>query len=182
MKKENVEQPYTNASEEVAKEPVETVEAELLEQPEPSAELKSQIDEMQQKMLRLQADFDNFRRRSRLEKEDAAKYAALPVLSKILPALDNLDRAISASKQTQDFDVLAKGVEMTARMLFDALQEEGLQTMNVVGELFDPELHQAVLQVESDEHKDGEIVEELQRGYLLKDKVIRPAMVKVNKA
>ena len=71
---------------------------------------------------------------------------------------------------------------MTARMLFDALQEEGLQTMNVVGELFDPELHQAVLQVESDEHKDGEIVEELQRGYLLKDKVIRPAMVKVNKA
>ncbi len=159
----------------------ETVQAEVVERVDESAALKAQAEEWQQKLLRLQADFDNFRRRTRMEKEESAKYAALPVVSKLLPALDNLERAIAASKQSQDFDVLAKGVEMTARLLLEALQQEGLQAMQTVGDTFNPELHQAVMQIDSDEHRDGEVVEELQRGYLLKDKVIRPAMVKVNK-
>jgi molecular chaperone GrpE len=146
------------------------------------AALTKQRDELQQQLLRLQADFDNFRRRTRLEKEDAAKYAALPVITKLLPALDNLERAIAAGRLSSDIEVFAKGVEMTANHLLEALQSEGLQAMEATGTLFNPDFHQAVMQTESADYADGEIVEELQKGYILKDKVIRPAMVKVNKA
>jgi molecular chaperone GrpE len=181
MKKENTTDVNVETAEASDPAQAEAVEAEVIERTDESAALKAQAEEWQQKLLRLQADFDNFRRRTRIEKEESAKYAALPVVSKLLPALDNLERAIAASKQSQDFDVLAKGVEMTARLLLEALQQEGLQAMQTVGETFNPELHQAVMQIDSDEHRDGEVVEELQRGYLLKDKVIRPAMVKVNR-
>jgi molecular chaperone GrpE len=155
------------------------VTAEVVEE---SQGWQSKFNDAQQKLLRLQADFDNFRKRSRIEREDAAKYASLPVIIKILPALDNLERAIAASSQNVDFEGLVKGVEMTAKQLLEGLHQEGLQSMNCVGELFNPELHQAVMQIDSDEFGEGQIVEELQKGYLLKDKVIRPAMVKVNKA
>jgi molecular chaperone GrpE len=142
--------------------------------------VKQATEEANQRLIRLQADFDNFRRRTQLEKESSAKYAAMPVLLNLLPALDNFERAIAASSQSQDFAVLAKGVEMTAKLLFEGLEKEGLQVMQTIGEPFNPEFHQAVMQVQSDEYEDGIIVEELQKGYLLKDKVIRPAMVKVN--
>lgn len=144
------------------------------------AEAENRAEENYQKFLRTQADFDNFRRRTRKEKEDQAKYASLNLLEQLLPAVDNFERAIEASKTTQDFDSLVKGIDMVFKQLDQALQNEGLEVIPAVGEAFDPHFHQAVMQVEDSEFESGIVVEELQKGYKLKDKVIRPAMVKVS--
>ncbi|MFC0212037.1 nucleotide exchange factor GrpE [Paenibacillus chartarius] len=143
-------------------------------------ELRKQADDNYQRFLRTQADFDNFRRRARQEKEDFAKYASLKLIEQLLPVVDNFNRALSTSKETRDFDALLKGIEMTYRQLDQVLVQEGLTPIEAVGQPFNPELHQAVMQVESEEHGEGIVVEELQKGYMLKDKVIRPAMVKVS--
>jgi molecular chaperone GrpE len=144
------------------------------------AEAEQKAEENYQKYLRAQADFDNFRKRSRKEKEDQAKYASLGLVEQLLPALDNFERAIAASKGTQDAESLAKGVDMVLRQLEQALTSEGVEAITTVGEVFDPTFHQAVMQVESEEYESGTVVEELQKGYKLKDRVIRPAMVKVS--
>lgn len=144
------------------------------------AEAEQKAEENYQKYLRAQADFDNFRKRSRKEKEDQAKYASLALIGQLLPALDNFERAIAASKGTQDSESLAKGVDMVLRQLEQALTSEGVEAITTVGEVFDPTFHQAVIQVESEQFESGTVVEELQKGYKLKDKVIRPAMVKVS--
>ncbi len=98
-----------------------------------------------------------------------------------MPVLDNFERAVAASKDSRDFDSLLKGIDMIQRQLGQTLEQEGLKAMEAVGEAFNPEFHQAVMQVESDEHEEGIVVEELQKGYVFKDKVLRPAMVKVSK-
>ncbi|WP_202080700.1 nucleotide exchange factor GrpE [Caldalkalibacillus salinus] len=142
-------------------------------------EAEKKAAEFQQKYLRAQADFDNFRRRTRQEKEEQAKYASLPLVEKLLPALDNFERALAASQDSQDPE-LAKGVDMVYRQIDEVLKQEGLEPILTVGEAFDPNVHQAVMQEESDEYESGIVTEELQKGYKLKDKVIRPAMVKVS--
>ena len=142
--------------------------------------LKLQADEHHQRLLRAQADFDNFRSRTRQEKEEFAKYASLKVVEQLLPVVDNFERALAAGKDSNDYDALIKGVDMIFRQLDQVLAAEGLTRMETVGQPFNPEFHQAVMQVESDEHEEGIVVEELQKGYLLKDKVLRPAMVKVS--
>lgn len=142
--------------------------------------LKQQADEHHQRLLRAQADFDNFRRRTRQEKEEFAKYASLKLVEQLLPVVDNFERALAAGKESSDYDSFLKGVDMIFRQLDQVLAGEGLKAMESVGQPFNPEFHQAVMQVESDEHEEGIVVEELQKGYLLKDKVLRPAMVKVS--
>jgi molecular chaperone GrpE len=144
------------------------------------AELESRIEEYRQRLLRAQADFDNYRRRTQREKEETAKYASMDLITRLLPVLDNFERAVVASKDSGDFESLAKGVDMIYRQLFQLLEQEGLKPMETVGQPFNPEFHEAVMRVESDEHEEGTVVEELQRGYILKDRVIRPAMVKVS--
>lgn len=141
---------------------------------------RREAEETRQRLLRLQADYDNFRRRTRQEKEEMAKYASQQLVEKLLPVLDNFERALSAAHSAADLDSFAKGVDMIYRQLSDVLAQEGLEPIKAVGEPFDPELHQAVMRVESEEHGDNIIVEELQRGYRLKEKVLRPSMVKVN--
>lgn len=143
--------------------------------------LRKQAEENQEKYLRTQADFDNFRRRSRIEKEEFAKYASSKLVEQLLPVLDNFERAVAASKDSRDFESLMKGIEMTQRQLGQVLEQEGLEAMNAAGAPFNPEYHQAVMQVESEEHEEGVVVEELQKGYMFKDKILRPAMVKVSK-
>lgn len=147
--------------------------------PEELEFLRKQADENMERYLRVQADFDNFRRRTRQEKEDFAKYASSKLVEQLLPVLDNFERAIQSSKDSKDFDSLMKGIEMTFRQLDQALEQEGLKRMDAAGQPFNPEYHQAIMQVESEEHEEGTVVEELQKGYLFKDKVLRPAMVKV---
>jgi molecular chaperone GrpE len=142
--------------------------------------LRKLADENHERYMRAQADFDNFRRRSRLEKEDFAKYASVKLIEQLLPIVDNFERALAASRQAKDLDALLKGIEMTAKQLDQVLEQEGLKAIETVGEPFNPEFHQAIMQVESEAHEEGIIVEEIQKGYILKDKVIRPAMVKVS--
>ncbi|WP_020615657.1 nucleotide exchange factor GrpE [Paenibacillus daejeonensis] len=143
-------------------------------------ELIKQVDEGQQRLLRAQADFDNYRRRTVKEKEELAKYASSKLVTELLPVVDNFERAIAAAQGGGDQDSLAKGVEMIFRQLAQVLEQEGLKPMESVGQPFNPEFHQAIMQVESDEHEEGIVVEEVQKGYILKDKVLRPAMVKVS--
>jgi len=143
-------------------------------------ELRSQLDEQQQRLLRLQADYDNFRRRTRQEKEDFAKYASSEVVEKLLPVLDNFDRALAAGRSGNDYEALIKGVDMIYRQFKQVLEQVGLSEMNAVGQPFNPEYHNAVMKVEDEEHEEGIVLEELQKGYMFKDKVLRPAMVKVS--
>lgn len=144
-------------------------------------EAKALADEHYQRYLRAQADFDNFRRRTLKEKEDLAKFASMKLVSDLVPVLDNFERAIATNTADSATDSFAKGVDMIYRQFLGVLEQEGLAAMNVVGQPFNPELHQAVMQVESDGYEEGIVVEELQKGYTLKERVLRPAMVKVSK-
>ena len=103
-----------------------------------------QAEENYQRLLRVQADFDNFRRRARAEKEDFAKYASLKLIEQLLPIVDNFDRALSSSKETKDFDALVKGLDMTYRGMDQLLTAEGLKPIEAVGQPFNPEFHQAL--------------------------------------
>ncbi|PGT82910.1 MULTISPECIES: nucleotide exchange factor GrpE [Bacillaceae] len=144
------------------------------------AALQAQLDETENKMLRAQADFDNFRRRARLDQEAAQKYRAQSLVSEILPALDNFERALQIEASNDQTKSLLQGMNMVYNQLVQALQNEGVETIKSVGEQFDPHLHQAVMQVEDENYDSNSVIEELQKGYKLKDRVIRPAMVKVN--
>ncbi|MNH78788.1 heat shock protein GrpE [compost metagenome] len=143
-------------------------------------QLRNEVQEHQQRFLRSQADFDNFRRRTLKEKEELAKYASAKLITELLPVVDNLDRALAAVQENAEAESFSKGVDMIFRQLEGILSAEGLTPMNSVGQPFNPEYHQAIMQVESDDYEEGIVVEEVQKGYLLKDKVLRPAMVKVS--
>lgn len=144
------------------------------------AELERLAEESQQRYLRAQADFDNYRRRTLKEREELAAYASMKLVEQLLPIVDNFERATAAASQGGDLEALAKGVDMIFRQLSQTLEQEGLKPIQAVGEPFNPEFHQAIMQVESEEHEEGIVVEEVQKGYMLKDKVLRPAMVKVS--
>lgn len=144
------------------------------------AELEGKLEEADNRYLRLQADFDNFRRRSRIELEASAKYRAQSIISDLLPAIDNFERALKMDVDNEQAKSLKQGVEMVYRSLLDALKNEGVEVIEAVGNEFDPHLHQAVMQAEDENFGPNIVVEEFQKGYMLKDRIIRPAMVKVN--
>ncbi|WP_409301775.1 nucleotide exchange factor GrpE [Peribacillus sp. SCS-155] len=144
------------------------------------AELEAKIEEMENRNLRLQADFDNSRRRARLDLEAAQKYRAQSLATDILQALDNFERAISIEADNDQTKSLLQGMDMVYKGLLEALKKEGIEPIESVGKPFDPHLHQAVMQVQDEDFESNVVVEEFQKGYLLKDRVIRPAMVKVN--
>ena len=133
-----------------------------------------------EQMMRLQADFENYKTRSLREKQDIAQYTMESFLKKLLPILDNLDRA-QQSADTGNMDAYKQGVDMVFKQLLQVLQDEGLQTVQAEGAQFDPNFHHAVMAESSDDHQEDEVIGELQKGYQYKDKVIRPAMVKVCK-
>jgi Molecular chaperone GrpE (heat shock protein) len=150
-----------------------TLEAEL-------AQTKAEAEEHYDRLQRLQAEFDNYRKRTLKEKTEIIKFASERLVGELLPVLDNFERATSAAQTNSDFSSFSQGVEMILRQLQTALGKEGLKAMEAVGQPFDPNLHEAVLRVDSDEHSENTVVEELQKGYYLKDKVLRPSMVKVS--
>lgn len=141
----------------------------------------SKKDDCQDMLLRLQADFDNFRKRSAKERQEFIKYANEALIFELVGMLDNFERSIKAADQKQDFKLLHQGVDMISKQLHKLLQEKGLRRIDSQGEKFDPSRHEAIEAVETDEVEDGCILEEFQPGYMLNDKVIRPAMVKVAK-
>jgi len=145
-----------------------------------SQRLQELAEEYQGRALRAQADFDNFRRRTLKEKEELAQYATSKLVTELLPVMDNFERALVTTPANPEFEAFAKGVNMIFRQLEGVLKAEGLTAMETVGQPFNPEYHQAIMQVESEEYEEGIVTEEIQKGYLLKDKVLRPAMVKVS--
>jgi molecular chaperone GrpE len=142
--------------------------------------LKMKVEEADNRYLRLQADFDNFRRRSRLDLEAKEKYRAQKLITDLLPAIDNFERAMKMETENEQTKPLLQGMDMVYRSLLEALKNEGVEPIEAVNKEFDPHLHQAVMQVEDENFGSNIIVEEFQRGYKLKDRVIRPSMVKVN--
>jgi molecular chaperone GrpE len=167
-----------------ASEQTENIPAQEEEQLDPMeqkiAELEGKLEEADNRYLRLQADFDNFRRRSRIELEASAKYRAQNIITDLLPAIDNFERALKMDVDNEQAKSLKQGVEMVYRSLLDALKNEGVEVIDAVGKEFDPHLHQAVMQAEDENYGPNIVVEEFQKGYILKDRIIRPAMVKVN--
>ncbi len=143
-------------------------------------ELQQLLDEKENKILRVQADFENYKRRARTEVETVQKYRSQHVVSDLLPALDNFERALGIDPDNEQAKSLLEGMQMVYRQLVEALKNEGVEPIEAVGKEFDPNLHQAVMQVEDENYDSNIVVEELQKGYKLKDRVIRPSMVKVN--
>jgi molecular chaperone GrpE len=147
-------------------------------QPDPLEELRRERDALQDRLLRTAAEFDNYRKRMDRERRDLADYTAGEVMKELLPIIDNLERALQASAQDEP---LRKGVELIHRQMLDMLRKRGVKPIEALGSDFNPNFHQAVIHEESADHREGEVMEELQRGYVVGDKLLRPAMVKVAK-
>lgn len=158
-----------------------SVKGQLKALTEKNAELEKKLEEAGNRSLRLQADFENFRRRTRMESAASEKYRAQKLILDILPAIDNFERALKTEVDHAQAKALKQGMEMVYRSLLEALTKEGVETIDAVGKEFDPHLHQAVMQGEDENLASNMIIEEFQKGYKLKDRVIRPSMVKVNK-
>lgn len=142
--------------------------------------LEKEKNDLYEKMLRVQAEYDNFRKRTQKEKEADRKYRSQSLIAELLPVVDNFERALNTEVQDDSTKSFIEGMEMIYRQFNQALLNEGVEVIETVGTEFDPNYHQAVMQVEDDQFDSNIVVEELQKGYKLKDRVIRPAMVKVN--
>jgi molecular chaperone GrpE len=129
------------------------------------------------RLARLQAEFDNFRKRNAKEQQEYREYALADALKQLLPILDSLDRAAKTNAASlEDFQ---SGIELIDKQFHDALAKLGVQAIPTEGALFDPNLHQAVQMVDTDDAEDNHVLDELQRGYKLKERLLRPAMVRV---
>lgn len=150
----------------------------------PEAELEATQAELlrvRDQLLRTAADFDNFRKRSRREIEDARIRSREELLRDLLPVFDNLERAVAHAEQATDAKAVAAGVQMVLKQFVDTLGRIGIERVEAVGKAFDPNFHDAFQQVETDEHPPGTVVAELQPGYAMGDRLIRAAMVTVAK-
>lgn len=141
--------------------------------------LKKELKEKDNKYLRLQAEFKNYKKRVKKEKQELTKYAHGEILKEILPVIDNFNRAIVSSEGDDDKESLLEGIKLIKKSLDEFLEESNVKPIKALGEKFDPNLHHAVMKEDTDEYEHNEIMEELQTGYKLEDKVIRHAMVKV---
>lgn len=165
----------TETKEEVAEE--KTAE-ELLQ--EKVDKLEEELKQSEDKYLRLYAEFENFKRRKNKEIETNNVYKSQKVITEILPSLDNLERALQVESDNEEIKSLLKGVEMVYEGLLNVLKSEGVELIETENAQFDPNYHHAVMQEEDSEKESGAILDTFQKGYKLKDRVIRPAMVKVN--
>ncbi|MGB6127177.1 MAG: nucleotide exchange factor GrpE [Psychrilyobacter sp.] len=167
LKEEQKEENQEKEKEETSEEKIVKIEAEL--------------EDWKGAYARKNAEFQNFTKRKQNELEEFRKYASEKVILKVLEAVDNLERGVTASVETKDFDSLVKGVEMTLSQMHGIMNTEGVEPIEAIGKEYDPYLHQAVMTENCEEIDNDHIVMELQRGYKMKDRVIRPSMVKVCK-
>jgi molecular chaperone GrpE len=142
------------------------------------AELESALAEAKDRRLRLAADFDNFKKRTRQEQLETIQHASADLIARLLPALDDLHKALDHKPKGVD-EAWVKGLELSVRKLDEALSAHGLEPIEAVGARFDPKLHEAIGSEESSEHPEDTITSELRRGYRIRDRVVRPALVKV---
>ncbi len=145
------------------------------------ADLQEQVAQLKDQLARTAADFDNFRKRSRRETDESVKKAIEQVLLELLPVFDNLERASAAARDATDTKAVSEGVGMVLRMFREAGNQLGLERVESVGRPFDPNMHDALQQEESEEHAPGTVVRELAPGYRLRDRLLRAAMVVVAK-
>lgn len=177
---EEVEETVENTeATETKEEVVEEKTAEELLQ-EKIDKLEEELKQSEDKYLRLYAEFENFKRRKNKEIETNNVYKSQKVITEILPSLDNLERALQVESDNEEIKSLLKGVEMVYEGLLNVLKSEGVELIETENAQFDPNYHHAVMQEEDSEKESGAILDTFQKGYKLKDRVIRPAMVKVN--
>lgn len=138
-------------------------------------------DEYFDRLLRLQADFDNYKKRLEKDKIEFIKFANEEIIAEILKIIDDFERAVEAGKTKRDFDVLYKGIEMIHKDFKEFLKQKGLKEIEAQGKPFNPNEHEAMMQEETDAHPEDHVIEELQKGYTLNGRVIRPSKVKVAK-
>lgn len=138
--------------------------------------LRVERDEIRDTLLRRQAEFENFRKRTERERSEQSQYASMEVVGDLLPILDDFERALTADSNSPEY---AKGVQMIYQRMAESLKKTGLEPIDAVGKSFDPHLHQAIERVETNESPDNTILGEFQRGYHFKGKLLRPSMVRV---
>jgi molecular chaperone GrpE len=151
-------------------------------------ELKKKLEEKEKetkevldRMLRVAADFENYKKRAAREKEELIKFSNEEVIKAILPFVDNLERAVNHSEKVKEAQSLVEGVKLTIQQLLQSLNKFGLSPVESLGKPFDPAFHEAVMVVATDKHQPNHVVEEFHKGYLLHDRLIRPAAVSVSK-
>ncbi len=140
--------------------------------------LRAEKEDLRQTLIRRQADFDNYRKRLERERHEAEHRAVARLIESLLPVLDAFERALAAHDDSA-YAEYRKGFELIHRQLWEALARQGLERIDAEGKRFDPHVHQAIERVESEEHADGAVLEVLQPGYRLRDRVLRPATVRV---
>jgi molecular chaperone GrpE len=145
------------------------------------ADAQRERDDFKDRWLRKTAEFDNYRKRIERERREQADQAVVDLLLELLTVVDDFDRALTVDAGEGD-SAYRKGVELIYGKLQELLRKQGVHPMHVLGADFDPNIHMAVMHEESPEHREGEVIGELQKGYMLHDRLLRPAMVKVAKA
>ena len=167
-------------SEEVSLESEEQEETEETEEDLHGKE-RSHARNIEERLLRVNAEFENYKKRIIRENSERLKFFNLDLIKELLPSLDNLERAITHAKsENKDFESMIEGLEMVNKMTHEVFEKFGVSRVNTVGEVFDPNIHQAVGVVQSDSVPENHVVEECLGGYLLHDRIIRPAMVRVS--
>jgi molecular chaperone GrpE len=167
---------------ETAEERAATTTADPVEGPQAEDPLRRERDEYYDRLLRKTAEFDNYRKRVERERRDTIELAAADLIRELLPIVDDFERALQAEAGTGGAEAYRQGVEIIHRQLLDVLKRRGVEPIEAVGADFDPHYHQAVTHEASPGHRDGEVIAEFRRGYMLGDRLLRPAMVKVAKA
>lgn len=148
---------------------------------EPPSDAERQRDEFKDLLLRKTAEFENYRKRTDRERATLAETAAAGIIEELLPLVDDLERALKAEPGAEGADAYRRGVELIHRQLVEILRKRGVKPLDAVGVDFDPYYHQAVAHEPAEGRREGEIVEEFRRGYMLGDRLLRPSMVKVAK-
>ena len=162
-----------------AETPAEEIQEPTLE--EQYAQALEEIEELKKENLRVLADSENFKKRLTREKEEYFKFATSSILEEIIPVMDNLDLALTHGKQTEACKDLVTGVEMTMNIFLDTMKRHGLEQIAAVDVPFDPSLHEALGQMERDDVEENTVCQMLQKGYMLKDRLLRPAKVMVSR-
>jgi len=180
-----------NASEQTMTENNSTLEPDEIEDDKPestsdlsslNSELRTERDGYLDQLQRKQAEFENYKRRTEAERQQQSKRATIQLIAEILPILDDFERAVETASDTEQPDAYRTGIEQIYRKLAELLKKRGVTPIETLGKKFDPNFHEAVLHEESDDHQDGEIIEEYRRGYMLGSELLRASMVKVAKA
>ncbi|NIM99745.1 MAG: nucleotide exchange factor GrpE [candidate division Zixibacteria bacterium] len=180
LRDQETQQPEPEVVEKEEKEVEPKSETELLSEQLTQSEQKAK--ELEDRLLRLAAEYDNYRKRTAREFETICRNANENLILKFLETLDNFERALESAKSSNDYDNFHKGVELIYTHLKELLEKEGLKEIEAVCKPFDPNYHEAVTQCESEEHDEGVVVDEVCKGYMLNDKLLRPSKVVVSKA